>query len=66
MRLMRGISVLELMAEPARTLSAADGTIAVMFTVSHGVLWVYMVNVSVARYIINAEKVKGMINYFIQ
>lgn len=60
MMLMRGISVLELIPEPtiAPYASAADGTSAVMFTLLHGVLWVYMVIVIVARYIINAEKVK--------
>lgn len=63
---MRGISVVELMAGPAMApyASAADGTSAVMFGVSHGVLWVYMVIVSVARYIINAEKAKCTIYHF--
>lgn len=58
--LMRGISVLELTAEPAMApyASAADETPAVVFVVSHGVLWVYMLIVSEARYIINAEKLK--------
>lgn len=56
--------MLELMAEPAMApyASATDGTSAVMFVVSlHDGLWVYMVIVSEARYIINAEKVKGII-----
>lgn len=66
MMLMRGISVLELMAWPAMApyASPVNGTSAVMFPVSHDVLWVYMVIVSVARYIINAEKIKCTVYHF--
>lgn len=56
MTLMRGISMLELIAGPAMAPYAfsKDGTTAVTFPVSHGVLWLNMPIESVARYIIKA------------
>lgn len=68
MMLKRGISVLELipLLAMASFAFATDETVAVMLTISHGVLWLYMPIVSVDRYIIKAENVKSTSYHIVQ